>query len=83
MFFIERRQTRRFFLPRGDAFCAPQANLKMGDGTADHFAGFAPCRFCERYRLILGSALIAVFPTARPATFFGVDTGALVDAFVK
>ena len=33
--------------------------------------------------LVLVSALIAVFPTTRPATLFGVNTGALVGAFVK
>ena len=33
--------------------------------------------------LILLPALFAVFPTTRPATVFGVNTGALVDAFVK
>jgi hypothetical protein len=33
--------------------------------------------------LVLVSALIAVFPTTRPATLFGVNTGALVDASVE
>ena len=33
--------------------------------------------------LILVPALFAVFPTTRPATLFGVNTGALVDASVE
>jgi len=88
MFFIERRQTRRFFLLRGRCIlcaageCENRATELLIISPAWLLAGFVDV-IAGGGGLVLVSALIAVFPTTRPATLFGVNTGALVGAFVK
>ena len=88
MFFIERRQTRRFFLLMKRCIlcaageCENRGTELLIDSLASLLAGFVDATVGAG-GLILVPALFAVFPTTRPAALFGVNTGALVHAFVK
>jgi len=88
MFFIERRQTRRFFLLGGRCILCTAGERENRPtelliiSLASLLAGFVDATVGAG-GLILVPVLFAVFPTTRQAALFGVNTGALVDAFVK
>jgi len=88
MFFIERRQTRRFFLLKGRGIlcaadeCENRAMELLIIPLTSLLAGFVGA-IAGAGGLILVPALFAVFPATRPVTVFGVNTDALVDAFVE
>ena len=88
MFFIERRQTRRFFFAQGRCIlcaagdCENRATELLTISLTSLLTGFVNAIACGGgpYFDVCIDCRLSLYPSGH---FFVVSTGALVDAFVK